>query len=106
MSSLIALLPLCGRPLRTRAKREEGEEEEERGAPKPCDVAGVAGAEDDASIHHVDAAWHCTASSLHGHDPPLHHHPISHDTNGEPRSFPCSPPDLAVSAMALHIGSA
>ena len=29
--------------------------EEEEGAPKPPDVAGVAAAEDDASIHHIDA---------------------------------------------------
>ena len=25
---------------------------------------------------------------LHGLEPPLHHHPISHDTNGEPPVFP------------------
>ena len=76
---------LGGRPLCTRAKRAEGEVEEEGGVPKPCDVAGVAGAGDDATT------LHCTALllELHGRNPPLHHHPISHDTYGEP---PGSPP--------------
>jgi hypothetical protein len=32
---------------------------------------------------------------LHGRNPPLRHHPISHNPYGEPRSFPCSSPDLA-----------
>ena len=55
--------------------------------PTPRDVAGVAGAEDVASIKHVDAAaWHGTSSTQHGHDPPLHRHPYAFDTNDEPPS--------------------
>ena len=87
--------------------RKEKEEEEEEGAPKPPDVAGVARAEDAAPINHVDAAArHGTASTQHGHDPPLHHHPYAFDTNGEPLVLPCSPPDHAASAMALYTESA
>ena len=71
--------------------------------PKPCDIAGVAGAGDDATT------LHCTTllPELHGRNPPLHRHPIFHDTNGEPpRFFPCSPSDLATPTMALHTVSA
>ena len=70
--------------------------------PKPLDAASVAGAGDDATT------LHCTAllPELHGRNPPLHRHPIFHDTKGEPPVFPCSPPDLAVMAMALHTMSA
>ena len=64
------------------SQEREGIEKEE-GAPKPPDVAGVTAAEDDASIHHVGAARHYTASSRHGHDPPLHRHPFAFDTDGE-----------------------
>ena len=80
-------------------------EEEDRSHPR---ASGVIGAEDDTVVFITDAVRHCTAllPELHGHDPPLHRHPISHDTNGEPRSFPCSPLDFAVLAMALHTGSA
>ena len=70
--------------------------------PTPRDVAGAAGAGDDTTMLHYTALL----LELHGRDPPLHRHPISHNTNCEPRCFPCSPPDLAVSAMALHIKSA
>jgi len=70
------------------SQEREGIEKEE-GAPKLPDIAGVATTEDDASIHHVDTtAWHCTASSLHGHDPPLHRHPFAIDTEGEPTHRP------------------
>ena len=57
--------------------------------PKPRNVAGVAGAEDVAPIKHVDAAArHDTASTQHGHDPPLHRHPFAIDTEGEPTHRP------------------
>ena len=41
--------------------------------------------------------WFGTALllELHGHDPPLHRHPISHDTYGEP-------PDLSLLAVGLY----
>ena len=62
------------------SQEREGIEEEE-GAP---DVTGVAGAEDVAPINHVDAAArHGMASSRHGHDPPLHRHPLAIDPDSE-----------------------
>jgi hypothetical protein len=46
---------------------------------------------DDATTLHGTARL----PDLHGRNPPLRHHLISHNTYGEPRSFPCSSPDLA-----------
>ena len=76
-------------------------EEEDRSHPR---AAGVVGAEDDAVVFITDAVQHCTALllELHGHDPPLHHHPFTVGTNGESPTLPCLPPDFATLAMALN----
>ena len=79
-----------------------------RGGSEPPHAAEVAGAEGDAVVVITIVGRHCTAllPELHGHNSSLHRHPLFHNTYGEPRFFPCSPPDLATPAMALHTVSA
>jgi len=92
---------------------KEGREKERRGEGHRCRSKKgeaeprLAGTRSVAPISYIDvAAQHGTASPLHSHDSPLHRHPISHDTYGERSIFPCSPPDSAIPAMALHTVSA
>ena len=97
-----------GHPLRTRTKREEGEGEEEGGNAEAAAGEEVVGAEDDAVVFITDAgnaALHgfrsCTAATLHrvtiqSSTPPTVSLSVS----------PLPPPDITLSAMALHTGSA
>ena len=78
------------------------------GGSEPPHAAEVAGAEGNAVVVITIAGRHCTAllPELHGRNSSLHHYPLFHNTYGEPRFIPCSPLDLATSAMALHTVSA
>jgi len=80
---------------------EEGREKGEGRRRRHQSTTEAAGAGDDATIGYSSAAL---LPELHSLELPLHHHPISHDTNGEP-VLPYSPPDHAALAMALHTGS-
>ena len=79
-----------------------------RGGSEPPHAAEVAGAEGNAVVVITVAGRHYTTllPELHGRNSSQHRHPFFHSTHGEPQFFPCSPPDLATPAMALHTMSA
>ena len=69
-------------PREQKGEEEGREREEEEGGHRSTSEAVGAGAH--TMIAYSSAAW---LPELHGLEPPLHHHPISHDTNGEPPSL-------------------
>ena len=59
--------------------------------------------------HRHGSSWsrrHCTTrlSTLHGLDSSLHRYPLALNTDGEPRFFLCSPPDLAARPWRSTLG--
>ena len=102
--------PPCGRPQHTRAKREEGEEEEGGGTPKPLRGGRACRSRRNRGRRHRPhhgrgSARHCFWSYM---ATTRHYTAILSPTTPTvslPVS-PCSPLNLTMSAMALHTGSA
>jgi len=86
---------LATTPLHTRAKRESQERKKEgrwRKKEAPTKHRRSHRSKDDATTLHGMTRL----PKLHGLEPPLHHHPITFDTNGEP------PPGLSLLAAGPH----
>ena len=73
---------------------------EGRKEPNLPELPELVGEEDGTSIVFLTVAvWHCTATSRHGLDSPLHHHPTYPTTTVSPR---CRSPMLAAMDTPCH----